>query len=102
MPIYEYDCPQCGHFELIRKFSDPPLKKCPTCKKAVKKLMSNTSFQLKGSGWYVTDYAKKSSGGGNSGSSGSGSTAGGGETKSETKSDAKKSNGSKDTSAAAA
>lgn len=61
MPIYEYKCPKCGTFELIRKFSDPPVKKCPTCKKAVTKLMSNTSFQLKGSGWYATDYASKSS-----------------------------------------
>lgn len=61
MPIYEYECPTCGQFELLRKITDPPLKKCPTCKKAVKKLMSNTSFQLKGTGWYVTDYGKSGS-----------------------------------------
>lgn len=58
MPIYEYNCPKCGDFELIRKFSDPPLSKCPTCRRKISKLISNTSFQLKGSGWYVTDYGK--------------------------------------------
>lgn len=63
MPIYEYNCPKCGDFELIRKFSDPPLSKCPTCRRKVSKLMSNTSFQLKGSGWYVTDYGKSGGGG---------------------------------------
>jgi putative FmdB family regulatory protein len=62
MPIYEYDCPRCGHFELMRKISDPELKRCPTCKGKIAKLISNSSFQLKGSGWYVTDYARKSSG----------------------------------------
>lgn len=87
MPIYEYDCPKCGKFELIRKFSDPPVKKCPTCKKAVKKLMSNTSFQLKGSGWYITDYARK----GSSGPSSEGSSKSESSTPSETtsKSEAK-------------
>ncbi len=63
MPIYEYQCAKCGPFERIQKFSDPTLKRCPTCKGKVSKLMSNTSFQLKGSGWYVTDYARKDSGG---------------------------------------
>lgn len=63
MPIYEYECPRCGHFEQMRKISDPELKRCPTCKGKVSKLISNSSFQLKGSGWYVTDYARKSSGG---------------------------------------
>lgn len=58
MPIYEYRCAKCGDFELLRKFSDPPVDKCPTCRRKVTKLMSNTSFQLKGSGWYVTDYGK--------------------------------------------
>ena len=59
MPIYEYDCPKCGEFEVTQRITDDPLKKCPTCKSKVRKLISNTSFQLKGSGWYVTDYAKK-------------------------------------------
>ncbi|HVH26931.1 MAG TPA: zinc ribbon domain-containing protein [Vicinamibacterales bacterium] len=60
MPLYEYQCDACGRrFELIRKFSDPPLESCPTCGGAVHKLMSTPAFQFKGSGWYITDYAKK-------------------------------------------
>src|SRR5436305_9835660 len=59
MPIYEYVCDKCGkHLEVIQKMSDPPLKKCPDCKGKLQKEISQTSFQLKGSGWYVTDYAK--------------------------------------------
>ena len=59
MPIYEYRCEKCGsHFEVIQKFSDKPLKFCSNCKGRLIKLISQTSFQLKGSGWYVTDYAK--------------------------------------------
>ena len=59
MPIYEYRCEKCGsHFEVIQKFSDKPLKFCSNCKGRLTKLISQTSFQLKGSGWYVTDYAK--------------------------------------------
>jgi putative FmdB family regulatory protein len=64
MPIYEYQCPKCGSFERMQKFSDPPVKRCPTCKSKVTKLISNTSFQLKGSGWYLTDYARKNGSGG--------------------------------------
>ncbi len=60
MPIYEYACEACGgQFELMQKFSDPPKKKCERCGGRLKKLMSSTAFQLKGSGWYATDYAKK-------------------------------------------
>lgn len=60
MPIYEYQCTECGHFEeLIQKFSDPPVTDCPHCGGSMKKLMSMNSFHLKGSGWYVTDYASK-------------------------------------------
>ncbi len=59
MPIYEYDCPKCGEFEVSQRITEDPLKKCPTCKSKVRKLISNTSFQLKGSGWYVTDYGGK-------------------------------------------
>jgi putative FmdB family regulatory protein len=60
MPLYEYQCDVCGRrFELIRKFSDPPLEACPTCGGAVRKLMSSPAFQFKGSGWYITDYARK-------------------------------------------
>ena len=61
MPIYEYRCEKCGHhFEVIQKFSDEPLRICTSCKGRLTKLISQTSFQFKGSGWYVTDYAKKS------------------------------------------
>ena len=59
MPIYEYSCPKCGEFEVTQRITEEPLKKCPTCKSKVRKLISNTSFQLKGSGWYATDYAGK-------------------------------------------
>lgn len=59
MPIYEYDCPKCGDFEVTQRITDDPLKRCPTCRGKVKKLISNTSFQLKGSGWYQTDYGSK-------------------------------------------
>jgi putative FmdB family regulatory protein len=61
MPIYEYRCQKCGNqFEIIQKFSDSPLKSCPSCKGRLTKLISQTAFQFKGSGWYVTDYARKS------------------------------------------
>jgi putative FmdB family regulatory protein len=59
MPIYEYQCQKCGTFETTQRITDKPLVKCPTCKGKIKKLISNTSFQLKGTGWYVTDYARK-------------------------------------------
>ena len=63
MPLYEYLCKKCGHkFEKIRKFSDPPIKKCPECGGTVEQLISSPAVQFKGSGWYVTDYAKKSAG----------------------------------------
>jgi putative FmdB family regulatory protein len=61
MPLYEYQCDACGHrFEVIQKFSDSPIEVCPKCGGAVHKLISSPAFQFKGSGWYVTDYAKKS------------------------------------------
>jgi putative FmdB family regulatory protein len=59
MPVYEYECQKCGTFETTQRITDEPLSKCPTCKGKVKKLISNTSFQLKGTGWYITDYARK-------------------------------------------
>jgi putative FmdB family regulatory protein len=62
MPIYEYACPKCGEFETTQRITDPPLKKCPTCKSKVQKLISSTSFQLKGSGWYATDYGGRKKG----------------------------------------
>lgn len=62
MPLYEYECKKCGHrFEKILKFSDKPIKKCPDCGGAVEQMISAPAVQFKGAGWYVTDYAKKSS-----------------------------------------
>jgi putative FmdB family regulatory protein len=63
LPLYEYECPKCGTFELVRKFSDAPLESCPTCARPVEKLASAPAIQFKGTGWYITDYARKSSGG---------------------------------------
>ena len=60
MPLYEYQCDACGHrFEVIQKFSDPLADTCPTCGSPVRKLISSPAFQFKGSGFYITDYAKK-------------------------------------------
>ncbi|MCG6910976.1 MAG: zinc ribbon domain-containing protein [Deltaproteobacteria bacterium] len=61
MPIYEYECAQCGKIEeALQKISDKPLKKCRHCNGKLHKLVSQSSFQLKGTGWYVTDYADRS------------------------------------------
>jgi putative FmdB family regulatory protein len=61
MPLYEYECEKCGHrFEKIQKFSDKMVKKCPECGGRVEQMISAPAVQFKGSGWYVTDYAKKS------------------------------------------
>jgi len=63
MPIYEYTCKKCGQtIEVIQKFSDAPLRKHKECGGALTKLISASGFQFKGTGWYVTDYAKKSGG----------------------------------------
>ena len=59
MPIYEYRCAKCGDFDQMQKMSEKPLKKCPTCKAKVTKLLSNPAFHLKGAGWYITDYGRK-------------------------------------------
>src|SRR5215510_6245410 len=70
VPLYEYQCKKCQHrFEKIQKFSDAPVKKCPECGGTVERLLSPPAVQFKGSGWYVTDYARKGA------SSDSGSTA---------------------------
>src|ERR671925_84469 len=81
MPLYEYACRACGHpLEARQKISDPPLSTCPKCKaEALERLVSKSSFALKGSGWYADGY------GAGSGSSASSGT----ESKSETKSEAK-------------
>jgi putative FmdB family regulatory protein len=72
MPLYEYECEKCGHrFEKIQKFSDRMVKKCPQCGGQVEQMISAPAVQFKGSGWYVTDYAKKSTSPGSSGDSSS-------------------------------
>lgn len=80
MPLYEYQCDACGNrFELIRRFSDPPVTVCPNCgAEQVRKLISSPAFQFKGSGWYVTDYARKT---------GDGSSTAGTKTPAESKTD---------------
>lgn len=61
MPIYEYECKKCGnHAEVLQKFSDAPVTECDACHGKMKKIISQSTFHLKGSGWYVTDYASKS------------------------------------------
>ena len=71
MPFYEYECVKCNHHtEVLQKISDPPITKCELCNGKMKKLISQSTFHLKGSGWYVTDYASKS--GGYNGKTGSG------------------------------
>jgi putative FmdB family regulatory protein len=106
MPLYEYQCDGCGHrFELIQKYSDPPPDHCPKCSGTVKKLLSSPAIQFKGSGWYITDYARagkadgastpagKSEGGTSSSDSKATSSS---DTKSETKTESK-SDGKTDT-----
>jgi len=88
--LYEYQCARCGRFEVIRKFSDPPLLACPTCGGEIQKLAYAPAIQFKGTGCYITDYARKSTGGeasgkskteGGSSSSASGSKDGGSSSK---------------------
>lgn len=80
MPLYEYECASCKKvFEIMQKFSDPVLTACEVCGKPVKKLISQTSFQLKGGGWFASNYEKSPL----KTSSNTESSAGGGETKSE-------------------
>jgi putative FmdB family regulatory protein len=75
VPLYEYECPQCGRFERIQKFSDPALEACPKCGSGVQKLLSAPAIQFKGSGWYITDYARKGSSEGAGGKSEGGAKA---------------------------
>ena len=94
MPTYEYRCEHCGDFEESQRIVDPPLERCPKCRRKVRRLISNTSFQLKGTGWYVTDYARGSSngvGGGKkeSASTSDSSTTAGSDTKAEGKAESK-------------
>jgi putative FmdB family regulatory protein len=90
MPIYEYQCQKCGTFEVTQRITEKALGKCPTCKGKVKKLISNTSFQLKGTGWYITDYARKGQNGDSKGEKTSKSSSADSSNK-ETKSESKKS-----------
>jgi putative FmdB family regulatory protein len=60
MPTYEYQCDKCGVFEITQRITENALKRCPTCKGKVERIISQTSFVLKGSGWYATDYARSS------------------------------------------
>lgn len=84
MPIYEYECLQCGKkTELLQRMDEAPLASCPQCGGPVRKLLSAPAVQFKGSGWYVTDYAGKKGGGSSAKSEGTS------ESKSETKSESK-------------
>src|SRR6478736_3300999 len=92
MPLYEYECKKCGHrFEKIQKFSDAMVKKCPDCGGKVEQMISAPAVQFKGSGWYVTDYAKKPSAGSSSKSDSESK-----KSDSESKSDSGKDSGKKD------
>ena len=75
MPLYEYECEACEHrFEVIQKFSDPPIERCPKCGGKVRKLFASPAIQFKGSGWYITDYARKDPRGGSAKNADAGST----------------------------
>lgn len=91
MPLYEYLCKACKHqFERIQKFSDPLVRTCPVCgKDEVEQMLSAPAVQFKGSGWYVTDYARKSGGGSTSASSDGSKIEGKSDSKSESKSESK-------------
>jgi putative FmdB family regulatory protein len=101
MPLYEYQCDACAHrFEVIQKFSDAPIAVCPKCGGQVTKLMSSPAIQFKGTGWYITDYARagksdpgagpgKGESGSNSSSSNESKSEGSSDSKSETKSESK-------------
>ena len=83
MPLYEYQCDACAHrFEVIQKYSDAPIDVCPKCGGPVVKLLSSPAIQFKGSGWYITDYAK-------SGKTESGGTESANAAKAEAKSETK-------------
>ena len=88
MPIYEYRCINCGKtIEVVQKISDIPFTECENCSGKLKKLISKSSFSLKGSGWYVTDYAKKTGGGNTSEKTKTDSPPDSGEPKGEPKKD---------------
>jgi len=75
MPLYEYECESCGGtFEVIQKFSDHSVETCRTCGGKVRRLLSAPAIQFKGTGWYITDYARKGQGGADKEKAGTGST----------------------------
>lgn len=81
MPLYEYECEACRRrFEVIQKFSDPLIEQCESCGGKVRKLLSSPAIQFKGSGWYITDYARKAS---SSGGSSTGETKTSGDSKAD-------------------
>lgn len=91
MPLYEYQCQKCKHrFEKIQKFSDRPVKKCPECGGPVEQLLSAPAVQFKGSGWYVTDYARKGAASSESSADGAKDSASSKSDKAETKKTDKK------------
>lgn len=78
MPLYEYQCRQCGaRTEALQRMDDPPMELCEACGGELRRLLSSPSFQFKGSGWYVTDYARKGSPEGGKKAVGNGASAGG-------------------------
>ncbi len=90
MPIYEYQCQSCGkHLEIMQRYTDMPLANCPDCGGPVRKLISSTSFVLKGTGWYKTDYASSGSGEGGRGRKGNGAKPGAKAESTETKTESK-------------
>lgn len=95
MPIYEYRCEACGHrSEELQRLADPPLTTCPKCGGVYKKLLSAPAFQFKGSGWYVTDYARSGAKGGE------GKSEGNAEGKAEAKAEAASTSSSEGSSSA--
>src|SRR5450432_162320 len=90
MPLYEYECKKCHHrFERIQKFSDPYVKKCPDCGGPVELVVSAPAVQFKGSGWYVNDYAKKSSASSSANGESGSKTESGSKSDSDSKADSK-------------
>ena len=90
MPLYEYQCDNCAHrFEVIQKFSDPHIEVCPKCGGPVKKLFSSPAIQFKGTGWYITDYARKSDSATTKSGEAKADSTSSSETKSETKAETK-------------
>jgi putative FmdB family regulatory protein len=96
MPIYEYKCNKCGVVEVMQRITEAPLKKCPNCKSKVERMVSRSSFVLKGTGWYATDYANK--GKNNAAPSESSSSSANGSTSTESKSESKPSTEAKSSS----